>query len=433
MISSKVREFCGKYIGLLITMASILLLFLLFLPAGGERSRLQIQADMGGSITRVACTVNSARRSPLRNAKLVSDIINALPARVEVVLMVNDRAAFAVAANPWPDRVSFLELPMDSTLTIWPQDPFVVMKGAKAQTTLLTSGRFERVDDRLAGPALAKYFGFQAEQSSLHFEGGNIVADESHVFVGANTIRYNALLRGKPEREIARQLEVDFGRKLMVVGPLPQPVAHIDMMLTPLGGNAIALADPAWGARLADQELAEAPERVKDFETLCMADFFGDPAIPALLDREGKVIRPPDLLGRTMVAIAESKAIAPALDHLAEEFAKLGYTVQRVPFLFVAPKEKTGCEEGGPGSKSDRGSQYRPDYPCLTYNNVLLEEDGGRKIAYLPQYGWEKFDAAARRTWQELGYLIRPVPGFGVSAMYGGSLRCCVKVLARQE
>ena len=81
----------------------------------------------------------------------------------------------------------------------------------------------------------------------------------------------------------------------------------------------------------------------------------------------------------------------------------------------------------------DRASQYRPDYPCLTYNNALLEEEGGRKTVYLPQYGWKKFDAAGQKTWEEMGYDVRPIPGFAVSAMYGGSLRCCVKVLERQE
>ena len=433
MIPPAIRYFLWKRLGLLLAIASSgLLLFLVFSPPMGKKARNHILADSGGVITKVACTVNSARRSPLRNAQLVSDIINALPSRVEVVLMVNDRAAFEVASNPWPERVSFLELPMESTLTIWPQDPFVVLKGQTGETTLLTSDRFERADDRLAGPALANHFDLQADQSGLHFEGGNIVADGSHVFVGANTIRYNALLQGKADQEIARQLEREFGRPLMVVGPLPQPVAHIDMMLTPLGDKVLALADPAWGARLAAQELAETPARVEDFETLCMTEFFGHPTIRELHDLEGNVIRPPEVIGRTVAAIEDSKAIAPALDRLAQEFEKQGYTVHRMPFLFTAPLEGTG-EDDTPDGESDRPAQYKPEYPCLTYNNVLLEEEGGKKTVFLPQYGWEKFDTAGRKTWAKMGYHVQPVPGFVVSSMYGGSLRCCVKVVARQE
>lgn len=67
----------------------------------------------------------------------------------------------------------------------------------------------------------------------------------------------------------------------------------------------------------------------------------------------------------------------------------------------------------------------------LTYNNVLVESraEGGR--VYLPRYGWPALDNAARQTWEALGFMTRPIDGLTISAMYGGALRCAVKVLKR--
>ena len=42
-------------------------------------------------------------------------------------IIANDRAAFTVANNPWPDRVQFIELPFANPITIWTQDPFLVL------------------------------------------------------------------------------------------------------------------------------------------------------------------------------------------------------------------------------------------------------------------------------------------------------------------
>jgi hypothetical protein len=50
---------------------------------------------------------------------------------------------------------------------------------------------------------------------------------------------------------------------------------------------------------------------------------------------------------------------------------------------------------------------------------------------YLPRYGLDALDRAAVRAWEALGYEVHPVGGLAVSAMYGGALRCAVKVLER--
>lgn len=86
---------------------------------------------------------------------------------------------------------------------------------------------------------------------------------------------------------------------------------------------------------------------------------------------------------------------------------------------------------GGPESIRPATTADRAAYPMLTYNNVLVEEGPEGRIVYLPRCGWAAMDDAARHAWQTLGFPPRPVQGLTISAMYGGALRCAVKVLAR--
>jgi hypothetical protein len=66
----------------------------------------------------------------------------------------------------------------------------------------------------------------------------------------------------------------------------------------------------------------------------------------------------------------------------------------------------------------------------LTYNNVLLEDGDNGESVFLPRYGFSVLDRAAHEAWAGLGFRVVPIDGLTVSAMYGGSLRCCIKVLS---
>ena len=96
-------------------------------------------------------------------------------------------------------------------LTIWPQDPFLVLRGPAGQVRLLASNSFERAgDDRMAA-AFAEALSAPVEVSNLSFEGGNIVSDERRVFIGANTIRSNAVAMSLGESEVVRIFEAELG------------------------------------------------------------------------------------------------------------------------------------------------------------------------------------------------------------------------------
>jgi hypothetical protein len=386
-------------------------------PAAARRVLLP---DVGPPPSVAAISVNSARRATLRNADLITNIVNGVPASRFFVL-TNDRSAFTVARDDRPGRVRFLDLPFKSPITIWTQDPFLVLAGPGNEITLLTSKTFERADDRLMADVIAREGGYRVQPSGLLFEGGNIVSDEEHILIGANTIRHNAGELDVSDAEVVLRFEEELGRRVLVVGPFPQPIAHIDMAITPLGGGRIAVADSAAGAAIAERALKENPASVAAFEKWCEEHFFGDPAIRELKGADGPLTAP-RVTGRTAEMIAKSREVAPLLDGVAASLEKHGYRVVRVPLLF-----------GGPEAEPDGGDagKMRAAYPMLTYNNVILEAGPAGQHVYLPRYGWPAMDDAAREAWTALGFTPRPVDGLTISAMYGGALRCAVKVLAR--
>ena len=385
-------------------------------------SRRALLPDVGPPPLVAAVSVNSARRATLRNAELVTNIVNGLPASARFLVITNDRPAFTVARNDRPGRVRFLDLPFRSPITIWTQDPFLVLAGPGDEITLLTSKAFDRGDDRLMADAIGRAAGYRVEPSGLFFEGGNIVSDGEHILIGANTIRHNASELDVADAEVVLRFEQELGRRVLVIGPVPQPIAHIDMAITPLGGRRIAVADAAAGAAIAERALKENPASVTAFERWCEEHFFGDPAIRELTGIRGPLTAP-QVTGRTAEMVAKSKEVAPLLDGVAASLERHGYRVVRVPFLFGGPETDRGADDD-----SDR---MRAAYPMLTYNNVIVDTDGSGSRVYLPRYGWPAMDDAAREAWRAQGFEVRTIDGLTISSMYGGALRCAVKVLAR--
>ena len=157
----------------------------------------------------------------------------------------------------------------------------------------------------------------------------------------------------------------------------------------------------------------------------CEQMYFGREDVTELTDRDGKKIIRPNVVGQTKAAISASLQIAPALDRIARQLSRAGYSVVRIPAL-IPDQGSTPQEDAGQGTN---GASKR--YPFLSYSNVLVEMRHNQPLVYLPHYGFEAMDQAALRAWDELGFQVKPVPGFATSAMYGGGLRCCTKVLLR--
>ena len=383
------------------------------LPREGEK----ILSDVGSEIRLVACSATSARTSSLRNAELVSNIVNGLPEDVHILLLVNDRSAFSTSSNN--RRVTFVEMPHGSDISIWPQDPFVVVQG-KATTKLITPCSFNREDDERMPKQLANILNLEVVHSEMHFEGGNIVCGEDSVFIGYDTIHHNAVVLDSTPLSIIKRFSKLFGRPVTVVGESSQSVAHIDLIVTPLSGKCVAVADSRAGARLAAAEIDANPGLVQKFEQRCEEMFFGHVDVSELRDREGNTLARPEVAGRTEEVIRDSLRLAPALDAIAKQLSHAGYSVVRIPALI--PSQNRSADDFN-------GDAVR--YPFVSYSNVLVEVRQNQPVVYLPQYGFAKLDKAAIQTWDALGFKVKPVPGFSTSSMYGGGLRCCTKVLLR--
>lgn len=381
-------------------------------------------ADTPGTISSVVISVNSARRAALRNADLVSNIVNGLPTSSRVYIFSNDLSAFTVAKNPWPDRVKFVEIPFSNPITIWTQDPFLVLKSGtdSKKTTLLMSKEFERAGDDIMAHSLAEVAGYTVKKSELYFEGGNIVSDEDYTLIGGNTIRYNAVAQQIDEIAVVKQFQNELGRQVLVVGPVPQPVAHIDMAVTPMGQGRIAVADANMGINIVELALESDPASVERFENFCEKHFFGHPTITAVVGNDGVKISSPKLQGKTRELLELNYEVAPVLDGIASSLEQFGYSVIRIPFFFGGPESHGNVEED---------NNTVAAYPMLTYNNVLLENGPEGDVVYLPKYGWPAMDTAAAQAWQKAGFKARTIEGLTISAMYGGALRCSVKVLEK--
>ncbi|MGY8749055.1 MAG: hypothetical protein ACKVHR_13495 [Pirellulales bacterium] len=382
--------------------------------------------DVGTKIKLVVCSATSARRSSLRNTELVNNIVNGLDEDVHVMLLVNDRAAFKKSSNN--GRVTFVEIPTESDITIWPQDPFVVVND-KEITKLIAPGLFKRKDDRLMATQLSTILGIEVVNSELLFEGGNIVCGESEVFIGFDILYINSKVFETSIEEMEKRFSELFGRPVVTIGNKTQDIGHIDLIVTPLSNNRIAVADGRQGAEVAkrtltqspDRQIARSPDRITRFERNCERGFFGNPAINALVDLEGNSIDCPEVVGQTKTAISDSHHLADSLDKIPTQLSERGYDVIRIPALI--PNQS-------PESETDKNPILA--FPFMPYNNVLTETVANRSIIYLPQYGIAELDSAAIQCWKENGFDVRPIEGFQTSAMHGGALRCCTKVLLRE-
>lgn len=416
----------------------------------------QLMPDYGSEIELVACSLSSARKSSLRNSELVQNITNALSPETHVLILVNDRKAFDYDnANP---RVTFIELPESTHLSIWPQDPFLVRQN-NHKPQLILPKQFKRGDDHQMGKQLASQLGIQTHQTELLFEGGNIVCGDSIAVIGKDTIIQNVIALRQSESNIVARFEKVLGLPVCVIGEAGQSVGHIDLIVTPLTKNRFLVADTRLGAALAQTAINQNPHQIQEFEKNCEDHFFGAESIQSLSDVEGQTLQKPQVVGMTTKAISHSLDVSDDLDLIASQLADKGFEVHRIPTLFATEDTrgqtndskqsddnekqksdhvlsrstsiKTGHKEES-SAQPNRENAREIRYPFLTYNNVLMETRNGQDRVYLPQYGLDSIDREAFKVWEELGFHITSVEGITTSAMYGGSLRCCTKVLLRK-
>jgi len=368
-----------------------------------------VLSDTGGPVRLAVTVVTSPARTGLRDQALIETLTRRLGPRTHLLILADPE--MILEPNPWPQRMTFVRIPQGLRFSMWPQDPFVVVEEPGSGSRLLVARDYGREMDHEMAPLLARHLGWPIEESTLFFAGGNVLSDAGHAFLGESLVQKNAEELEQSREEIVRRFEQELGKPVIRIA---QAVAHIDMVVTPLGDGRIAVADATAGAELAERLLATEPETVRAFEEHARAGFFGDPAVTSVINRRGQLVTAPAIVGETRRAIADSRETARTLDEIAGDLRGRGYETPRIPFL---------------------GTHHRPpdktSYPMLSYNNVLLERVEGRDRVYVAQYGLDALDERARRSWEAAGFEVHQITGVTTSAMYRGSVRCTVKVLER--
>lgn len=172
---------------------------------------------------------------------------------------------------------------------------------------------------------------------------------------------------------------------------------HLDMGLTPLDENTMAVGDPSLAKRVFEKM---SPERRSEVAR-------------QLSDASGLRITSETLLG-TDNRYGGYPNQQKDFDSYASSLEKKGYSVVRMPY--AEPSWGT---------------------PNISYNNCLMErfykEDGSEtKRIFLPVYGIKELDSLAISNYEKEGFEVHPIPLANI-ATRKGALRCMSQWLVREQ
>ena len=337
----------------------------------------EIVSDSGGALEEVS--IHYRQDFHEESFETLSDLISSLPPEVTIHIVVAHRSEFDNLAQHLSDAGICDESRLDALITgfeisPWSKDRYGTLQRRGRPVMAVPPYRaavrgVRGNDEKVPDVMCSQLDHVRCHAMPLFFEGGDLMADENHVFVAATLLERNAPLTEDRRTELLIQLEEELQRIPVQIGRNGRDVPdhHIGMYLTPLGGGLVAVANPRLGARLYRQ----LPEEEQVLE----------------LDDD------PDQLER--------------FDRVAEDLRSQGIEVVEVPLLVT-----------------------RQARVFVSYNNALLETRDGRATVYMPVYGIDSLDAAAAAVFEEQGWDVEPVRVQKVFR-HTGSLRCLVGVVSR--
>lgn len=358
-------------------------------PAGaGESLRsLRIQlSPAAGTVSHALLLLRDLLRCTDPDVQLVVVVepganLDGLRALVADLIPVQQRRRAEDASG---SRVRFVELP---TRTVFAQDNARSARDAAGNPVLLVPRAFQpgasRADDELSPRVAEAALGVRTVGSMLFWEGGNLISDSEHCFVGVDTIADNVSRLGLGAAEVLAILSAELGAPVAPLGELSrarsdgtrivssgQASFHIDLDVALLGrygrrNQPVALvADAARGLDFV--------ERVLEREHL-FRDHFVPPAV-----------------ARTMIAglyDAYARERHEQLLAYAGTLDGLGYKIVGVPDLRVDPAENV----------------FGTINLDFGYCNVLAGLRRGRPAAYYLRWGIPALDSAAESRLRSIG------------------------------
>ena len=362
---------------------------ILALTGGQERAPLQsgpILSECDGHLRELVLHYVPSAKEIV--APVYRDFLRALDSDVGVHIVCPDRAAFEdFVATIGPVKCRVSPIITRHPITTWSRDRWVALAPAvPGGATTLWSPRGEagdeiwpaRAGDARVGRDIAAALApaVLARRSSLYFDGGDFLADGDTVFVMPRVLQRNLQQTVCSREEFLGLFSRELKRRVILLDEAPDH--HAGMFMASVGGKTMLIGDPSLAREFISADMA------RDSQT-ATNEFMGLPGGP-------------DFTPQTQ----------HLFDAVARQCEAAGYRVVRIP---VAPARD--------------GRTY------LTYVNVLLDQQGSRRLVYLPFYrGVESLNAAARKVWQSLGYEIRPVDCTSAYRHFG-CLHCLVNVLYR--
>ncbi len=312
------------------------------------------------------------------------DFLGALEADVTVYVVCPSRDAFKELRALAGDVACRLRpIAVNHPMTTWARDRWVaLLPGNASGPTTLLSPRGEasdelwpaRAGDERTGADIARALGpaVFARRSPLYFDGGDFLVDSETVFVAPRVLQRNIQRTVRTQAELLGSLSAELKRRVVLLDEAPEH--HVGMFMVSVGNKTMLVGDPSLG------------------RDLLSAGSNG--ALEALGLPGG-----PDFAPQTQ----------HLFDAVAAQCANVGYRVIRVPTV-------PACD----------GRTY------LTYVNVLLDQQGDRRIVYLPTYrGADGLNNASRGIWGGIGYEVRTVDCTSAYRQFG-CLHCLVNVISRR-
>lgn len=337
----------------------------------------------------------------------LEQMVSTSPEDVTIWIVTHERTLPKVRdwaiRSAFSQRVHAFSVDDRCRFTVWARDLFLVTRNHSVLTALAPC-KFPRADDEELARRAAIGVELSFARSDLFFQGGNVVADDRAILIGADDP--NIFLRSKfnassglTQAEYSRRvcpvqsclvlgsrewtcmetivpLRERLGwRERRFAGSPPesrQPAYHLDMYISPLGNGEIAVGDTALARGMASHSLVD-------------------------------------------------EGINAALDETAETLANFGYEVTRAP-LPILPHD-------------DAEARLRTWYLASPFNTIA---DPWTQTVWLPLVAGSTSDRALKNIddfhaaiWRKAGYRTIGLLGLDPILQRLGGPRCLAQVLPR--